>query len=234
MQGRLRSALVLTLLLSHGALAQARVLSAPPEASLLNVTRQWSRASTLGDLRELHASSDYRELRVWGGYGLTTPTQGVVLRHANGHWSAFLARVVRCEIQVPNTVAETASRATMQRYDAQARQHCGTTVQDLGPGSRVLTTDSLFVAPLDVLESSIEQVWNEAMRAGAQKLPPRVERDRAMDDAFMYVVELRTGDDYRASAIEHLERPETAADQQVRDVYTAVNRIVPEEQRLKP
>ena len=31
-----------------------------------------------------------------------------------------------------------------------------------------------------------------------------------------------------------LERPDTAADQQVRNVYTAVNRIVPEEQRLKP
>lgn len=230
----MRTALVLIVLLSHGAFAQARVRSAPPEPSLLNITRQWSRASTLGDLRELHTPPDYRELRVWGGYGLTTPTQGVILRRANGHWSAFLARVVRCEIQIPNTVADTASRATTERYTAQARQQCGTTVQDLGPGSLVLTTDSLFVAALDVPEPVVEQAWNDAVRAGVSQLPPRVERDRAMDDAFMYVVELRNGDDYRASAIEHLERPETQADRQVKDVYAAVNGILSDNQRLKP
>jgi hypothetical protein len=230
----LRSALIVAIVLSHGAFAQARVVSAPPEPSLLNITGQWSRASTLGDLRELHTAADYRELRVWAGYGLTTPTQAVILRRANGHWSAFLARVMRCEIQIPNTVAESASRATIQRYTSQARQQCGTTVQDLAPGSRIITTDSLFVATLDVGEPAIEQAWNDAVHAGAQQLPPRIERDRAMDDAFMYVVELRSGDDYRASVIEHLEHPETPADQQVKDIYAAVNRLVPDDQRLKP
>ena len=55
-----------------------------------------------------------------------------------------------------------------------------------------------------------------------------------MDDGFMYVVELRSGGDYRASVIEHLERPETQADQQVKDVYAAVSRILKDDEVLKP
>jgi hypothetical protein len=182
----------------------------------------------------LRTGSDYRELRVWGGFGLTTQTQGVVLRRANGHWSAFVARVMRCETQIPESVADTASHATMLHYIAEARQQCGTTLQSLTPGSRIITTDSLFVASIAVPESTIEEAWNAAVRAGAFQLPPRVERARAVDDAFMYVIELRSGDDYRASSIEHLEQPETQADQQVKDVYAAVNRVLNDDQRLKP
>src|SRR5262249_54350522 len=101
MARQLRSALALAVLLSADGFGQARVVSAPPEPSLLNITRQWSRASSLGDLRELRVGSDYRELRVWAGYALTTGTQGVILRRAEGRWSAYLARVMRCELQIP-------------------------------------------------------------------------------------------------------------------------------------
>src|SRR3954470_3151333 len=54
----LRPALIfaLTLLVAQAGFAQARVVSAPPEPSLLNITRQWSRASILGDLREMPAA----------------------------------------------------------------------------------------------------------------------------------------------------------------------------------
>ena len=93
---------------AHAGYAQARVLSAPPEPSLLNITRQWSRASSLGDLRELRTAPDYRELRIWLGFGLTTETQGFIVRRTTGHWSAFFARVMRCEIEIPRTVGDTA------------------------------------------------------------------------------------------------------------------------------
>ena len=228
------SALALAVLASHAGFAQARVVSAPPEPSLLNITGQWSRASILGDLRELRTGPDYRELRVWGGFALTTETQAVILRRANGQWSAFLARVMRCEIQIPRVVGETASRATMQHYNAEARRQCGKKLEDVGPGAQIITTDSLLVAPLNVAESAIEAAWTAAVRAGAFQLPPRVERNRAMDDVFMYVVELRSGADYRASMIEHLTQPETPADQQVKDIYAAVNRLLKDEQVLKP
>ena len=55
-----------------------------------------------------------------------------------------------------------------------------------------------------------------------------------IDDAFTYVVELRRGNDYRASVIEHVEPGETPADQRIRDVYAVVNRLVPADQILKP
>jgi len=221
-------------LVSHAGLAQARVVSAPPEPSLLNIIGQWSRASILGDLRELGTGSDYRELRVWSGFTLTSGAQAVILRRANGLWSAFLARIMRCEIQIPRVVGETASRATMQHYNEQARRQCGTRVEDVGPGAQIITTDSLFVAPLTVPESTIVGAWTAAERAGVLQLPPRVERDRAMDDPFMYVVELRIGRDYRASTIEHLAQPEASADQQVKDIYAAVNRVLKDDQILKP
>ena len=230
----LRSALAFVVLGWHAAFAQARVVSAPPEPSLLNITGQWSRASVLGDLRELRTGPDYRELRVWSGYTLTSGTQGVILRRANGQWSAFLARVMRCETRIPRVVGETASRATIQRYTMEARQHCNTKVDDVAPGTQIITTDSLFVAPLNVPESTIVAAWSAAEHAGVYRLPARVERNRVLDDPFMYVVELRSGSDYRGSTIEHLTQPEAPADQQVKDIYAAVNRVLKDDQILKP
>lgn len=231
---RLGASGVLVLVASQSAVAQARVVSAPPEPSLLNITRQWASASSLGDLRELRTTPDHVELRVWGGYGLTSQTQGVVLRRDDGRWSALLARVMRCEIQIPNAVGDTASRATIQQYTAEARRRCGIPLRDVGPGARIITTDSLFVVPLSVPESAVADAWTAAVKAGVRQLPPRVERSRVMDDAFTYVVELRQGDEYRASVIEHLEHPATRADQDVQDVYAAVNRLLTGDQIVKP
>ena len=219
---RLAPALSLMLFAAQIGAAQAKVVSAPPEPSLLNITRQWSRASSLGDLRELRADRDYRELRIWLGFGLTTETQGFVLRRANNHWSAFFARVMRCEMQIPRSVGDTASRATMERYNAEARKHCGISVADVAPGAQVNTTDTLLVAPLSLPDSTIDAAWAAAMHAGVSQLPPRVERSETNADAATFVIELRNGNDYRASAIEQLERPETEADQHVKDIYAAV------------
>jgi hypothetical protein len=230
----LRCAFTLAVLVSEAGFGQAKVMSAPPEPSLLNITRQWSRASTLGDLRESRTGGDYRELRVWGGYGLSTETQGVVLRRANGQWSAFLARVMRCEIQIPRVVGETASRATMQHYSDEARHQCGIKLRDVGPGSQIITTDSLLVDSLSVLGATVEEAWNAAVRSGVFELPGRVERHAVIDYVFTYVVELRSGNEYRASAIEHLEHPVTKADQQIKDVYAAVSRLLKDDQVLKP
>lgn len=234
MANTLRFILALALCCSRAVFAQARVVSAPPDPSLLFLTSGWARASILGDLREMRTGRDYLELRVWGGFGLTTNTQGIVLRRNEGRWSAFLARVLRCEIQISKSVADTASRSTRQGYLAEARRKCGTPLAEVGPGARILTTDSLVVDRLDLADSAIANAWTAAERAGVSDLPGRVNRDRTIDDAFMYVVELRRGNEYRASIIEHLERPETKADQQVEEVYAAVNRILAPDLRLTP
>jgi len=230
----LRSALAVLTLFAQVALGQARVVSAPPEPSLLNIIGQWSRASTLGDLRELRVGRDYLELRVWGGFALTTETQGVVLRRANGRWSALLARVLRCELQIPRAVGETASTATIRGYTAEARRHCGTKLTDVGLGAQIITTDSLVVDSLGIAESAIQEAWAAAERAGVEQLPARIDRNRSMEDVFTYVVELRNGGDYRASTIEHVNPPATKTDQQVQDVYAAVNRLLKGDLQLKP
>jgi hypothetical protein len=215
-------------LFSRPGFGQARVVSAPAEPSLLNLTRTWSRASTLGDLRELRTRSDHLELRVWRGYGLSE-TQAVVLRRNDGHWSASLARVIRCEIQISKSVADTASQTTMRHYVVEARRKCGTSVTDVGAGARIITTDTLVVQQLDVPGAEIETAWKDALSAGVAQLPGRVKRSWTIDDGVTYVIELRRGDEYRAAEIEHLERPEVEADTQVKQIYAAVRRLLPRE-----
>lgn len=209
-------------------------MSAPPAPSVVGLAQDWARASKLGDLRELSAGSDFLELRVWGGFTLTTATQAVVLRRSGGRWSAFLARVLRCEIQIPISVGDTASRATMERYTLEARRHCGVAVANVGPGAQIVTTDSLVVDSLDVPGPTVEGAWQAADRAGVSDLPPQVERNQALDDPFTYVVELRRGNEYRASAIAHVEPDEVDADRRVKAVYLAVNRVLPPELILRP
>ncbi len=233
MRCSLAHALAMVILCSPTAWAQARVVSAPPEPSLLSLTEGWSRASSLGDLRELRAGSDYLELRVWGGFGFGA-TQAVVLRRAGGRWSAFLARVRRCAIQIPIRVGDTASATTMRGFVAEARRQCDTPLGDVGAGMRIITADTLAVDALDVADSVIDDAWTAAVRAGVLQLPGHVDHAAAASSDFTYVVELRRGAEYRASQLEHLELPETEADRQVKDVYAAVNRILPPELRVKP
>jgi hypothetical protein len=233
MTGHVRLALALVALFSQTAQAQARVVSDPPEPSLLGLTRDWSRASTLGDLRELRTNSDYLELRVWGGYGFGM-TQGVVLRRAAGRWSAFLARVRRCAIQIPIAVGDTASPATMRRYVAETRCQCDTPLGDVAAGMRIITADTLAVDALGVPDSVIDGAWAAAVRAGVFQLPARVTHAGAQSSDFTYVVELRRGGDYRASELEHLEQPETEVDRQIKEVYAAVSRVLPPELLVKP
>jgi len=222
-------ALAIIGLSSRPASGQARVVSAPSEPSLLNLTTAWSRASPLGDPRELRTRSDYLELRVWHGFG-PAETQAVVLRRTDGHWSASLARVLRCEIQIPKSVRDTASQATMRFYVAEARRQCGTSIVDVAAGARIITTDTLLVQHLEVPEPDIETAWKDALEAGVLHLPGRVKRDSTVDNGSTYVIELRRGNEYRASEIEDLERPQVDADTQAKQVYAAVRRLLVRQQ----
>jgi hypothetical protein len=216
----------LIVLLAQPGFGQARVVSAPAEPSLLNLTSAWARASVLGDLREMRTRSDHLELRVWRGYG-PSETQSVVLRRTEGRWSASLARVIRCEIQIPKSVGDTASRATMRGYAAEARRGCGASVVDVSAGSQIIATDTLVVQQLDLPEAEIDSAWKAAERAGVLNLPGRVKRSSIVDEGLTYLIELRRGDEYRVAEIEHLERPEVKADSQVKEVYAAVRRLLP-------
>lgn len=229
----LRATVALAALFARTAVAQARVLSAPTEPSLLSITRDWSRASSLGDLRELKTASDYTELRVWGGYGMGA-TQGVVLRRIGGHWSALLAQVRRCAIQIPIAVGDTASAATMHGFVVEARRRCDTPLSDVGAGMRIITADTLAVDSLSVPDSVVDDAWTAAARAGVLQLPAQVKRNAVPSTDFTYLLEVRRGAEYRASQIEHMEQPETEADRQVQDVYAIVSRLLPPRLLLKP
>jgi hypothetical protein len=201
--------------------AQVMVVSAPKEPSLLTMTRDWSRASTLGDLREIDLRSEDIEVRACGGYGLTS-TEATVLRRDNGEWSARRAWLVNCTLHVPIPVGDTASELTMQQFVAEARRDCGGTRGDVSRGALVISADTLGVEALTASSAAIDSVWNTAVLAGLFALPSHVERKWMMVDGFTYVIEVRQGNLYRAVEIEHLEHPEVAADSVVKQVYAAL------------
>jgi hypothetical protein len=169
---------------------------------------------------------DFLELRVWAGYDSST-TQAVVVRRTSGRWSAFLARVLRCEIQIPNTVRDTASQSTMRQFVGEARRHCGKAIADVSAGARIITADTVVVQQLAVPDSAIEDAWNSAVRAGALDLPGRVTRTSAGAGGFTYVVEVRRGNEYRASEIERVDEPRADADRQVQKVFATLSRLHP-------
>jgi hypothetical protein len=231
----IRFATLWLLLLAGQASAQARVASSPAEPSLLNLTAGWARASSIGDLRELRVNGDHLELRVWHGYS-QAETQATVVRRVDGHWSASLARVIRCEIRISREAADTASRATMRGFVAEARRNCGRSVVDATPGSRLIASDTLFVQPILVPETGIQAAWDAARDAGVLELPPRVKHDRERDDGLSFLIELRQGNTYRATELGDVDPPQTKDDERVKQIYSAVRRLLtsmapPPEQR---
>ena len=206
--------------------AQAHVASAPTEPSLLNLTSSWGRASTLGDLLELRMNADDIELRVWRGFG-ASETQSTILRRTQGHWSASLARVIRCELQIPGSVGDTASTATMRRFVSEAKRNCGATIADVPPGSRLITADTVFVQPLEIPEASIDAAWKDALSAGVDQLPGRQQHSGVRDESLTYVIELRRGGEYRAAEIEEVDPPQVKLDSQVKQIYAAMARLRP-------
>jgi hypothetical protein len=122
----------------------------------------------------------------------------------------------------------------MQHYVAEARRQCDTSLGSVGAGVRIITADTLVVDQLNLPDSVTDNAWKNAVRAGVLELPGHVKHTAATSHDFTYVVELRRGTEYRASEIEHLERPETAADRQIKDVYAAVSAVLPPELVVKP
>jgi len=205
--------------------AQATSISAPPNDYLVEVTQQWAAASPLGSLVQRDLAPDDLELRVWGGYGLTT-TAGVILRRTSGRWQVWRAEVVPCTYSVPIPVGDTASAATESLFVRRAHERCGAVLDTTANGHQVYSADTLKVA--EVRTPSAEDVWRAVVAAGVRDLPPRIPRKWVMVDGFTYVIEVRIGGSYRVSVIESLEKPEVDADRQARAIYDLVEQGVPQ------
>lgn len=90
--------------------------------------------------------------------------------------------------------------------------------------------DGLHATRLDTVEispSSLnypERLWPMLVHMGIDSLPTRVPRKWMMLDGHTYVLEVRRGTRYRASEIEHLEKPEVRADAVVRRIADVLRR----------
>jgi len=90
--------------------------------------------------------------------------------------------------------------------------------------------DDLHAARIDTIEVSPSSVnypgslWPMLVHMGIDSLPTRVSRKWRMLDGHTYVLEVRRGTRYRASEIEHLDKPEAHADVVVRRIADVLRR----------
>jgi hypothetical protein len=217
--------LVLSLLASCAAApaaAQAREVSVPTHPGLLGLTQTRAAASALGDLRAGSRAPDDVELRLWRGYGLTGTT-GVVLRRTGGRWTGFAARMLECQLWVPATVADSFLPATVRRYQEIAKRDCGKPQPRVQLPALAITADSIAVRPLPA-GAYLRQAWDEAMAAGVGSLPPGPPTARIALDGTGLVVELRRGNDYRASDFLFVRPAPSDADRRMQRVFGVVFR----------
>jgi hypothetical protein len=188
--------------------AQATHIMVPVRETLLQFTQDWGRESALGDLTTRVMGSSDVELRFWGGFGLGG-TSATVLRRTDDTWRAWRAEVQRCPVFLPVAVGDTVSTTTLAAYRQQARRNCGDRRPDTLSSATVFYADTMALYPL--ADANYEDFWQKLKREGILELPPQVPRSWRMLDGYTYVVEVRRGNDYRASVIEHT-RPESRAD----------------------
>src|SRR6185437_2399149 len=205
--------------------AQATSVTEPTNDYLVQVTQQWAAASPLSSLVKRDLAPDDIELRVWGGYGLTT-TAGVILRRTSGHWQTWRAEVVPCTYSVPIPVGDTASAPTESLFVRRAHERCGAVLDSTARGYSVYSADTLKIA--EVRTPNPEDLWQAVVKAGVLDLPTRIPRKWVMMDGFTYVIEVRVGGTYRVSVIEAIEKPEVDADRQARAIYDVVEQGVPQ------
>jgi hypothetical protein len=199
--------------------AQATHLTLPKRETLLWFTREWGRESALGDLVTRPMAGSDVEVRFWTGYGLAG-TSGTVLQRSGGVWRAWHAVIHSCRLLVPMAIGDTLSTPMFAAYRQQARARCGDRTSNLSSGL-MITADTVALEPL--VTADYESFWQELKREGILELPPEVPRSWFMLDGTTYVVEVRRGNDYRASVIEHTT-PESRADRLVQRLATILER----------
>ena len=84
----------------------------------------------------------------------------------------------------------------------------------------VRESDDTLIVDQIARNADLEKVWRDAVRAGVLALPPK--RWKGIMDGGGYVIEVRRGNEYRASVIESVEPPEVYTDRQVKEIYNIV------------
>ena len=90
--------------------------------------------------------------------------------------------------------------------------------------------DGLHATRIDTIKLSSGSIhhprwiWPTLVNAGILTLPTKVPRTWMMLDGHSYVLEVRHGQTYRASEIEHVEKPEVPADSVIRRIAESLRR----------
>lgn len=180
---------------AHGQNAE---ISAPEDSYILEMTRWWGKkCSSLGEMHAMNADSGDVAVRFWGGYGIDE-TRGISLRRIRSEWKAKAVRVERRKVEVPDSIRSD-STAVRQYVNDLSRNAC-TVVSRFGPGQNfVMDTVRVSEPPKT---PDLDKLWKRLRSHGILRLPPDPEEAGVpVEDGHTYVVEVRTGNQYRSSVI---------------------------------
>ena len=210
-------------LLASTSLAQH--YSEPNENYLHEIVQEWAGKTSQGNLRTTRLAENDLELRIWAGFGLVGTT-GAILRRRDGEWSAsriFVERyfagateeIARREGLLPPCIVESMrSRCTVQ-----ATESVDGDVLDYD--LQCAETDPVT---MEEAQRSLGELWDDIKRLGVLELPPTIERDWVMLDGHSYVIEVRAGEAYRATVVEHAH--DTDVDKQIHQIVVAMDTVL--------
>ncbi len=205
--------LILGILISLPSSAQVRVLSEPDNSFLVDVTRDWGKLTRLGDLRMKRMAEDDLEVRFWAGFGLVG-TSGGVLRRSGGEWEFVRINVQQYRVADSDSLAEAEGVLPPCVLGTMGRRCQISTTRHMGSHSKsgfVTGTTYSLSCPYLYNDSRTENqeglasLWQELLEAGIRSLPP--DDEVLMLDGLSYVIEVREGNDYRASTFAHVGDP---------------------------
>ena len=185
------------------------------EFPLVDVTRNWGKQSGLNDLRESLIPNEDLELRFWAGFGLEG-TRGIILRRSNNIWQAISLNVETFEHLM--TKRESDSLALINRHFAA-----------LVAANKQQGFDSIYIS-LDSLRFSeptcipnYATLWDSLLTVGILTLPNR-SFPSSSTDGHTYVLELRTGSNYRCFQMIHNPWP-NALPSETREILFLVHKL---------
>ncbi len=199
----------LTVALPAAAVADATTtqgVSEPGDGYLHAVVQAWTEKSPVGSLRAMTLPENDVELRIWTGFN-ALGTWAHVLRRRNGEWTVSAIHIDRYYAGASNAIAaregilppcivdEMKSRCVVETtYDAQDRplDYVLECAQEEQPGQ-----------PDD--QAEMAGLWDSLIALGLLSLPPTIERKRdwVSTGGHFYVIEVRTGNRYRATVTEY-------------------------------
>ena len=199
--------LILFLCVLVGGSAQAQdnlIVEQSSDNFILQQAQKWGEVSRYGDLKSLPIDSSDVEIRLWSGFGVRG-TRAIIHKRTGGVWQSAYSVLPWYRVETSDSAA--VQNRSFPPCSADVFEKRCTKQQFSGPDEAyfIFTCPEFSTFSGFVLQAEYEQIWNQLSELEVLEVPLAVERNKIYMDGFVYVLEVKTSNHYRASVIRHLE-----------------------------